>query len=278
MEKKYLCIDTSVFIQCCWLEIEGDDITALQVLHELLDKNEVILLLPEVIKLEFYKVLDQKKAEIEKSVSAHKEAIGKDFALNKKISDDLIASLESCIKKREVNIIEVKKEIEEIFHHDRTEFLELTPDILLASYKLFLSGKKPGKQRQLFPISADQMIIESLFSKLKEIKNYSLFLCSPNIEDFAEEAFKVKGRKKEIPLHQDIRERFCKIHYYTNLFELLNEHFEGKYSPVMIDKINVESLNPDSINEYFKSYIETFENVNQGVKDESIGISNKGSE
>jgi hypothetical protein len=54
---KYLLIDTDVYIQCAVLEYEGDDIKAIETLLEMLNKGKVKLLLPEVVKIEFYRVL-----------------------------------------------------------------------------------------------------------------------------------------------------------------------------------------------------------------------------
>jgi len=59
-KKIYLLIDTNIFVQSCLLEKEIDDNKSIDALLKILNNNEAILLLPEIIKEEYYKNLNSK--------------------------------------------------------------------------------------------------------------------------------------------------------------------------------------------------------------------------
>src|SRR3989338_3510689 len=139
--KKYICIDTNIYIQCCLLEIEGDDINALNDLHKLLNNNRLYLLLPDVIELEFYRRLKEKTEELVDSINRHKGSIGEDVSLNKKITKDLIGKLNEVIEERRKTKIKVEGEIQKIFTHKNTIKLPLTAELLVDGYKYFLSNE-----------------------------------------------------------------------------------------------------------------------------------------
>lgn len=233
---KYLCIDTNIYVQCCLLELEGDDINALTKLHTLLNKSKIKLLLPEIVELEFYRVLESKSIILKKKVGSYKEVINKDGSLDKKIKNDLINKLGECINEREKNKEKVKKEIREIFSNEVgiiKDELKIKPEHIVDAYKLFLAGKKPSKSNNQV-VQADCLIIEILADYFKDKKGYELFFCSRNKEDFA----LILGKEdKKIKIHPEISKRFKHIEYYTNLYQLLNDKFKAKYSKKLIKEL-----------------------------------------
>jgi hypothetical protein len=233
---RYLFIDTNIYVQCCLLELEGDDINALTKLHRLLDSKKITLLLPEVVELEFYKVLEEKTGELKKKVGSYKESINKDASLDKKIKNDLISKLDECIKEREKNKEKVKKEIGEIFRSDVgviKKELHIKPDNIVNAYKLFLAGKKPSKLNR-GEIQADCLIVEILADYFKGKDNYELFFCGRDKADFTVNS---GTDNKMLKIHPDISKKFKHIEYHANLFQLLNDKFKAEYSKKSIEKL-----------------------------------------
>lgn len=241
--KRYLCIDTNIFIQCCLLELEGDNIDALKQLHKLLDESKVYLLLPEVIELEFYKKLQNKVDEIEQMVGKHKANINKDN-FDDKIKKDLLSKLDSVLKERERNASKVLKEIGVIFSHKNTFKIGLSTDIFIDAYKSFLRGEKPYKSNTI--ISQDCLIIQSLKYFLKDKADNPLYLCSLNTEDFAKNKTSNISQTHNPEIHPDVKKMLTSIQYYTNLFSLLNEQFDQKYTSKEIEKLKEKEIHVDS--------------------------------
>ena len=228
---KYLCIDTNIFIQCCLLEEEGDDIGALDKLMELLEGGSVKLLLPEVVLLEFYKRLSEKTDVMQKQIDNHKKSVGEDSSLDNKFKTDIIDSLRTVMEKRIQNKDMVKKKIGGIFSHANTlkDDLKITADLIARAYKYNLNGKKPFKKMHnsnTFQIQADCLIIESLSTFLYGKDNYELYFCSLNDSDFTDDSVLSNTIKPvSFKIHPDIKKEFHHIEYRKNLLDLLNEKF-----------------------------------------------------
>jgi hypothetical protein len=246
----YLCVDTCIFLQCCFLENDGDDLIVLNKLHQLLNTNKVQLLLPEVIKLEFYKRFKTKNDEIINEIKRRKEEIKKGGPLSEKQKQDIAKLLENYIKEKEEYYKKVKKEIGEIFNNKNTiqEGLEITPENFVGAYKMFLSQEKPFKTNKRDDkgdavIQNDCLIIEALRDFLKNKLKHNFYFCSTNKSDFAED----KLNNKKLSIHKDISVKFTNISYYENLGTLLNEKFKAKLSKKIITKLsdNISINNQD---------------------------------
>lgn len=230
---KYLFIDTNIYIQCCLLEIEGDDIGALKRVHALLDKNKVKLILPEVVRLEFPKALNNKSEQLKLLIGKHKEEINLDRKLDDKIRHELIAKLDETMQERIGNTDKVKKEIELIFNSTNTvSSIKMNNKHFAGAYKRFLSGIKPYNDNQKGEIQPDSLIIEGIIDYFKNKNKYDFYFCSLNEKDFG-----VKDNGK-VKAHPDIEKEFEKIKYYSNLYSLLNEEFSGNYSAESIAKLD----------------------------------------
>jgi len=236
---KYIFIDTNVFIQCCLLELEGDDLNSLKELNKLLDNNNTKLLLPEALELEFYKALNYKSKNLRNKIGKYKAQIekdGKGKIIDEKVKNDIIAKLDECIQGRDENTKNVKKEIKKIFSHKNSIRILLDIEIFIRSYKYFLSGQKPYNVREKSVIQVDCIILESLRKFLDKKKNYELYFCSNNTSDFAENI----GNEK-FNIHKEIKEKFprCKtLIYGKNLFRLLKDNFNAKYTAKSIEKLD----------------------------------------
>lgn len=237
---KYLFIDTNIYVQCCLLQIEGDDIGALKKVHDLLNDDRVTLLLPEVVELELYKILNLKGEEIKKKIGSYQETINKDSDLDEKIKRDLVLKIKEVAESRSTNTEKAIKEIEVLLKSKGTAILRITPNQIISSYKQFLSGRKPYKEGQPGSIQPDCLIIDALSEYLSDKTNYDLYFCSSNTEDFS-----VRD-DKEIKIHPEIKSRFGHIKFYSNLYELLNKEFEATYSKESIEKLDEKKAEIDN--------------------------------
>lgn len=274
---KYLFIDTNIYIQCCLLELEGDDLEALNKLHKLLEKNKVKLLLPEVVELELYNVLEKRITGLKNNIGKYKENINKGI-LDKKIKTDLIEKIDECVNDREKNTEKVRAKLDEIFKNKKftvKKDLIIKESYLVNAYKLFLSGKKPFKEKQSGVIQPDCVIIETLVSYFQDIKKYELFFCSSNKSDFVKNPNSIE----ELIIHDDIVRRFKHIKYYGNLYELLNEEFGGDYSEDSINKLEekereiyASDLNEHRLFKIDNSNVKFIDSINQLSSEDSHSV------
>jgi len=236
---QYLLIDTDVYIQCALLENEGDDKKAIETLLELLDKDKIKLLLPEVVKLEFNNVLKKKLSSLKRAIGIiGEENIKKNNNFDNKVKEDIREALDGVIKKREKNIDEVKVLLNKIFTHKNTIFLKLTNDSVLNAYKMYLAGEKPYSPDPIKgSIQTDCLIIDVVREFLKEEKDYELYICSRNKSDFSENP---DNKEKKYTIARDVREKFSKVEYTPNLFQLLNDKFGSKFGEKLVKKVSKE--------------------------------------
>ncbi len=241
---KYLLIDTNVYIQCCLLELEeGDDFNVLKKLHSLLENNQLILLLPEVIELEFNKILEEKTNKLVNKIGEYKKSINKDNDLDSGVIKDLLQKLKECVDERLKNKNNVKQEIKEIFSHKNTLRLPLNSDIITEAYKLFLSGNKPYNKDEFGEIQPDCLILETAkdyFLNFLTQNQYEFYFCSLNKGDFTDKSI---TDNDELIIAKAISVNFKHIMYYNNLLKLLNDNFNTKYSQKTIDKVSQNTYN-----------------------------------
>lgn len=240
---KYICVDTNNYIQCCLLELEGDTLDALKGLYETIEKGEAVLLLPEVIELEFYKVISSKTNKMKKQIGLVEEFVNKNGELDEKIKKDLTEKISICLKEREKNSKDVQEQMKKLFALPNTVRIQLTDSIFIDGYKTFLSGKKPAKLDEKIPIQADTLIVKSLEHYLRDKKDYELYIASGNIEDFANKKPEKISITGEVILHSDISDLFIKVGYFTNIVELLKQIFKKNYSEQDIEKFKEKDMN-----------------------------------
>lgn len=239
-EMKYIFIDTCIYIQCCLLEIEGDDIGALKRVRDLLSQQKAILLLPEVVELEFNKILKNKLKALKEMVGYYQEDINKNNELDKKIKSDLITKIKEVVEERAANTEKAIKEIEILFNNEDTIKLPIKGEHLVFAYKDFLSSEKPHKPKQRGEIQPDSVIISSLSECLANKDGYSFYFCSSNTEDFS------VIKNDELVIHPEISKQFKSINFYSNLYDLLNKDFGAKYTKSSIEKLEEKRAETDS--------------------------------
>ncbi len=227
-KRLYLFIDTDVFVQCCKFERSKDGDSSLNALLGLLDKREVVLILPEVVQKEFDKHL--KEATIfendEKTRSSIKSAVSpQEKPLDDRILKLLNGSLDDFFKKKRKVFAQNVKIVKKIFKHKNTQSFPLTTDDFLDGYRMFLEGIRPAKGASR-PIQNDAVIVAGLKSFLEKEKDFELVICSHNHTDFADEK---KTGEEEIQIHPDLDVIFNqKVDYYIYLSDFLNKRFNIK--------------------------------------------------
>lgn len=238
---KYLLIDTNIYIQCALLELEGDDHDILKKLHTLLEQNKLTLLLPEVVELEFDKILQEKFEKIENQIGKYKEAINKDNTLDSKVKLDLTAKLTESTDERAKNKVEVAKTVAKLFQHKNTIKLKLSSLVMENAYRRFLANKKPYNREEEGQIQPDSLIIEGAKEYLQSKTDYEFLFCSSNKRDFVDNP---KDKDNKFVISKAINSDFSNINYYITLFQCLNDNFQTKYPKEVIEKASSEYYQP----------------------------------
>jgi len=236
-EQKIVFIDTSVFINCAKEEFEDLNIDILNDFLDKLEKDEMFLICPEIIKSETeFQIGESFKVfqEFIDTLSYGQKEDGKKSGVLKDILEGCKKSSSEEMSKRakRVSII-----IKEIFGHKNTIIVPLSDVLILAGMKRSLLMKRPfvskgtkNDKSSSFAKDQDCVAFESFLfclrenSKLKKLKNPTVIVCIDDIHYFTDE-------KKDI-LHQDIIEaiRFTKVLGYNSPLEMFKREFKKKYT------------------------------------------------
>lgn len=229
---KYLFIDTNNFVSCALLYKEGLTLEAIDKLKHILISNKAKLLLPEIVEIEFFRVVDDSFIILKEHVSKLKKSLENDFPTYLE-SDrkEFMKAAEDILRKREISSNVAKTKIPDIFSGANIVKIPLTPEIFLNAIKRALSGKKPYKYK-VCPecneiknlINNDSLIFESIISKIRELgKSVELIFCSGNTHDFAQQD--KKGLHPE--LLKDVPSGLS-VKYYEHFAESLKKEFDEK--------------------------------------------------
>jgi len=229
---KHLFLDTNEYIVCALLTEPDHTPETLGNIEEILDSGKTTLLVPELVKIEFSRVLADTLISIEKGVEDLKKKIAESYPQTiKRDKNDFLKAADDLFKKRRASSINAKAKINRLFSHPNTNQIKLTPDIFLNAYKRALSGRKPHDNKMCsgcceatHVINNDCIIFESLISELscKDIKD--LIVCTANIKDYA--SYDKKNDKHV--LHEDLSSDIPKgitIKYYRYISEAMKTEF-----------------------------------------------------
>jgi hypothetical protein len=234
---KYIFVDTNNFIACALIIKKNHSPETVKKLCELLDKNEINLILPEIVEIEFYRVLDKELIRIKNLVEEFKKyVVNFGGVLNENVAsylgiekDKFIKSADSIYKKRQISSGVAKNRIRTIFESKNTSRIVVTSEIFINAYKRALSGRKPytfkycpecKELKKL--INADCLIFESIVTKIKELGPYELIFCSDDRNAFSTYDDNIR---KDIFIPELNTELGGKIKYYRNLGDALDSEF-----------------------------------------------------
>ena len=222
---KYLVIDSNNYIE----PLEGGfknaqiELVDLQKLKELVENETIKLILPEVVKIEVKRLIQEKREELKKHLSEIQTSIKSE---SKRVRVKNEAFLNQLQKEEEEIFSEITKLIEELFSNNNVVHVSLNENILLNGYKRVLSGKKPfSKDKQkavtgyiVHSIPPDVCIFESLKSYLADINatDYKVIICTRD-PDWRE----AEGNE----LDPEIRSDFNDAKLYSTLRECLRTEY-----------------------------------------------------
>lgn len=227
-----LLIDT-----CVWLDIaktsKGEEI--LNLLSEFIDRNEAIIILPEIIISEFARNKVRIVSDAGKSLSSHfkkvKEMVAEHADQDSK--QNILTQLNDIDKKIPTfgeNAFQSIVRIEEIMKN--AEIIDVSDEIKLRATQRAIDKKAP------FHLSknsiGDAIIIESFnYYKIQNLaQEFNLMFITHNVNDFS-----LKNGNQKLP-HEDLADIFdtSKSQYFINLPEALNS-----INPDLVDEIEYEN-------------------------------------
>jgi predicted nucleic-acid-binding protein len=242
---KHLFIDTNNFLSCALITQSSHTPGTIEKLENLLNSDKTKLFLPEIIEIEFFRLVDIELSKIQKSVNNFIETININFPnyLNKE-KQEFIKSTEDIFKKRQFASKVAKAKFNNLYKSKNIVKIPLTLDIFINAYKRALAGKKPYKYERCpecnelkNPIDNDCLIFESILAKIKEIGTSELIFCSANKKDFAE----LDKTSNIYILNSELRAEFpakISVKYYLSFAEAIKSEFNAKIKP--IDSENIE--------------------------------------
>jgi len=235
---KLVFIDTNTWISCCD-EAQAD--TDYQVLEKILKKlsdNQLELLLPDVVALEYKRKVASHKDDFLSTFERISDELTFQPSAQKqemtKITRRLRESIAREKKHAEANFTKAQDLIDKIFENSNVKTIPITPEHMVKALSHSIGGMKPYKQvhskdlREMgIQMQPDVLIIEALASHMAEMPNESIIICSANLSDFAEES-QGDGSETKPTLHKDIGARFSSSRFYPNVGEMLNVEFQAK--------------------------------------------------
>jgi len=239
--KKYIVLDSNIIVsffeggfslaQQKGIFSSPEDIIILKYLLKALNKNQVNLILPEVIILECERIKEEKKEELDKLYLAAIKGVEEATIPNKRIAirsrQEIKKTMEDICADEKVEIDLAWKLFKEICNHKNTNVIELDEKILLNAYKRGLMGKKPFMIRRsnskdpdfnnkpLHDIQPDCIIIESVKLFLNDKEKFELYLGTNDSNFFT------SNEKQTI--HPDIQKELKLEGFYLTLADLLNK-------------------------------------------------------
>lgn len=227
-----LLIDT-----CVWLDIaktsKGEEI--LNLLSEFIDRNEAIIILPEIIISEFDRNKERIVADAGKSLSSHFKKVKEMVAehANQDSKQHILTQLNDIDKKIPTfgeNAFQSIVRIEDIMKN--AEIIDVSDEIKLRAAQRAIDKKAP------FHLSknsiGDAIIIESYnYYKIQNsAQEFNLMFITHNVNDFS-----LKKANQKLP-HEDLADIFdtSKSQYFINLPEALNS-----INPDLVDEIEYEN-------------------------------------
>src|SRR5581483_8945344 len=228
MKQKFILVDTNIFIQ----QLETGfkdldyDLKPVKKLLNLLNNNKAKLLLPEIVRLEYKRIFNEKKKELSSEFDKIKTSATIKSSKSKKEIDQ---EIDKILEEKNRDQKEFNDVVEKLFSHKNREDIPLNNEIIVESYMYAVTEEKPYKKILVradeaqpliaHTIQPDCLIIESCHYFLKNLDNY-LFLISTNDKDY----FNEEGSD----LDSNIKKTFKTTNIYKTLAELLNKEFNAK--------------------------------------------------
>lgn len=197
-------------------------------LERLIYENKVTILLPTIVKDEWYR--NKKEAIINYTNKILKEKIKNIESLKKSFCEESLNDLNRCITsindnsfKFEENVAGRIERVEKIFNYSSTNNIIYTDNVKQKAVQLELNKEAPFHHKDSM---ADALILFSAIDYVKKHKIYPAFFITENYDDFSE------SKKLAHKLHKDLSQYMeqYKIKYSINLAEIVNKILNNKLS------------------------------------------------
>jgi len=270
--QKLVFIDSSAFIDCVVEEIEGLEFDILRKIKQKMNDNEIILLLPETVKVETKTSLLNvfKKFELViKSRLILKNDNGEKGKKSKLLSTTIDEVGKEALKKFKKECKKRSKIIDEIFNHKNTENIKLTDKIIVTGMKRALLMKPPynklNSKKGSYAKDQDCIIFELLVNHLAKNKKMKKMDCIFCIDD--SDYFKnIKKGKLHQEIIEDIKDKCKSLSAYWNPLKMLDEEFDEEYTDDQVKEYEQELLSREFVPyELVESEVPRLANENYGV-------------
>jgi hypothetical protein len=235
--RKIVFVDTNIFVSCIFEEMEGLNLGFLDKIKKLLNKNKIILVLPEVIKNEIENELKMGFYNLENGIESKlSERISEKEKDKKKKS--LLPEIYRKLEKDGVKLLKIKQKksetiINSIFEHKNTRIIKLNNDIITLGITRSLRMIPPyndyNKDKPTFLKDRDCIAFESLLYSSKEIKdsnNLELIICTDDCDYYRRD----DKNKLDSEIEKDASRKFKTIFVYKNLIQMLRKKFNEHYT------------------------------------------------
>ena len=282
----YILLDTNIVID---MVIDRRNVFSSRVIEKfikILDYQNVKLLVPNIVKIETYRHLDEQIEEVGKNIKKAKEAVNNLYGISSfekngldlsKCKNESIKPLNKAFDEYESNIkdykIDVKNAINILFNHESS--IIINDDRLMSKVLQRKIYKKAPFHKEAKESNGDGIITETLIN----IKDYidfneddSIYFVTGNYKDFS------KGSKERREFHPDIYNDLvnagivANVKYVQYLKELVDKHLRE----VIENAEDIENLY-NTIE--FEEKIQLYE-LEMDIEDsnrESVGLSRLGS-
>jgi hypothetical protein len=252
---KYIFIDTNIYVYSAISSQKQHQIESFEKLRKVLENNRAILLVPEIVRVEFERKIEGLYQRIKKYFEDLFEEIntGSDrFKLPPYLDGEkkkLLAAMRDIGREKDKKYENMKNEINSLLSLDTVRTISLDSEIFIRAYIRGLKGEKPFKIKTEDSRKKDELIedvgwlsdaliVESLISESRKLGGENtLIFCSNNVKDFAVQS---KDQKKHL-IHPQIKKdlKFKEIVFYSNFPDVLEMEFEevvSKGTKQSIDK------------------------------------------
>lgn len=264
---KYIFLDTNIYIVSAISTQSEHKIESLEKLKHALKAKKAELLVPEIVRIEFERNIEELRQQIKAAFMKLEETIKSSkihsFPIFEEEKNKLSSTLNDISGEKESKFKKIITEIKELFSSIHVTEIPLDSDIFMRAYIRCIKREKPFKSRDINKLEndfnimqgvswlSDSLVVESVIRTCERMDKDkdSLIFCSNNIEDFAS----FETDKSTHILHKDIQKGIpVEVKFYRFLPDMLKSEFKETISKRSTEE--AKSLSGDLAQVYAKGY------------------------
>jgi hypothetical protein len=221
----YLVLDTNIYINLCLKRKNNVTAPCLISLSELLKTDQIKIVLPEIIRIEFLRNIgpEFKNSQIFlKTVINQIDKIVLPHDMPDRLRQKTTKNLMDILSKfKNINIQEQIRPILDLMEHRNTVLVPTTDALILKAFRRVVEKKAPAHNKNK-KSEADCLIVESIISYFSTVDDKNkVFFITDNKSDFA-------NPDKPEEVHLDLLPSFrdLDINYAPHLTKILKKEFE----------------------------------------------------